>query len=251
MNPHLRTPISPITTDGDPARACFLSSPPRSDLATLYDQEGRRLVSDTVCAELIAAAADGPRASDRFAAVTATAVAGLAGSVRAAEVVANFLDRCGHAMPSLPACLHVFGGGSQGASAAVPAADECRQALKQASSVCSIEPTSRCCLCRRCACRLGGRLEGAAAGGDTLCCHNLVMVTAHLYLAGALKADVVFSMLDSWRERYVRVCLWVCGCPASQHALLPACMQGWLADTASDAACLPLSCRIAPSLFSL
>ena len=37
----------------------------------------------------------------------------------------------------------------------------------------------------------------------------------------------------------------------SDHALLPACMQGWLADTASDAACLPLSCRIAPSLFSL
>lgn len=50
-------------------------------------------MSDTVCAELIAAAAEGPRASDRFAAVTATAVAGLAGTVKAAEVVANFIDR--------------------------------------------------------------------------------------------------------------------------------------------------------------
>ncbi|KAI7835645.1 hypothetical protein COHA_010459 [Chlorella ohadii] len=65
------------------------------DLAALYNEEGRRLVSDAVCAELIAAAAEGPRASDRFAAVTATAVAGLAGSVRTAEIVANFLDRLG------------------------------------------------------------------------------------------------------------------------------------------------------------
>lgn len=64
-----------------------------SDLAGLYNEEGRRLVSDAVCAELIAAAAEGPRASDRYAAVTATAVAGLAGSVRSAEIVANFLDR--------------------------------------------------------------------------------------------------------------------------------------------------------------
>lgn len=72
--------------------AVFL--PPPSDLAALYAQEGRRLVSDAFCSELIAAAAEGPRASDRFAAVTAAAVAGLAGSVQAAEVVANFLDRC-------------------------------------------------------------------------------------------------------------------------------------------------------------
>ena len=84
-----------------------------SELAALYSQEGRRLVSDSVCAELISAAADGPRASDRFAAASATAVAGLAGSVRAAEVVANFLDReggralIGTCLPAvcLPACL--------------------------------------------------------------------------------------------------------------------------------------------------
>lgn len=50
-------------------------------------------MSDAVCGELIAAAAEGPRASDRFAAVTGAAVAGLAGSVRAAEVLANFLSR--------------------------------------------------------------------------------------------------------------------------------------------------------------
>lgn len=72
---------------------CLLLISCRSDLASLYNEEGRRLVSDAVCAELIAAAAEGPRASDRFAAVTATAVAGLAGSVRSAEIVANFIDR--------------------------------------------------------------------------------------------------------------------------------------------------------------
>lgn len=74
-------------------RLCPRSPPICSDLAGLYESEGRRLVSDAVCGELIAAAAEGPRASDRFAAVTAAAVAGLAGSVRAAEVLANFLSR--------------------------------------------------------------------------------------------------------------------------------------------------------------
>ncbi|PSC75596.1 nucleolar MIF4G domain-containing 1 [Micractinium conductrix] len=113
-----------------------------SDLAELYQQEGRRLVSDTVCEELVAAAAEGPRASDRFAAVTAGAVAGLAGSVHAAEIVANFLDR------------------------------------------------------------LAGRLDAAAASGDSLCCHNLSMVAAHLYTTGALKPDLVYSLLDSWRQRF-------------------------------------------------
>ena len=68
-------------------------------------------MSDTVCEELVAAAAEGPRASDRFAAVTAGAVAGLAGSVHAAEIVANFLDRCvrwrlERRLPAALACLH-------------------------------------------------------------------------------------------------------------------------------------------------
>lgn len=75
----------------------LLNNPPRlrSELAELYEQEGRRLISDSVCGELVAAVAEGPRATDRFAAVSAAAVAGLAGTARAAEIVANFLDRCG------------------------------------------------------------------------------------------------------------------------------------------------------------
>lgn len=49
--------------------------------------------------------------------------------------------------------------------------------------------------------RLGARLEAGVASGDTLCCHNLAMVAAQLYLAGALRPDLVHSMLGSWRER--------------------------------------------------
>lgn len=50
-------------------------------------------------------------------------------------------------------------------------------------------------------CRLGARLEAAVASNDGLACHNLTMVAAHLFLSGALRPDVVHSMLDSWRER--------------------------------------------------
>ena len=52
-------------------------------------------MSDAVCSELLGAAAEGPRASDKFAAVAAAVVAGLAGSVGAAEVAANFISRLG------------------------------------------------------------------------------------------------------------------------------------------------------------
>lgn len=50
-------------------------------------------------------------------------------------------------------------------------------------------------------CRLGARLEAAVASSDGLACHNLTMVAAHLFLSGALRPNVVHSMLDSWRER--------------------------------------------------
>ena len=50
-------------------------------------------------------------------------------------------------------------------------------------------------------CSLGARLEAAVAAGDGLACHNLTMVAAHLFLSGALRPDVVHSMLDTWRER--------------------------------------------------
>lgn len=162
---------------------------PRSDLAALYGQEGRRLVSHAVCGELIAAAADGPRASDRFAAVTATAVAGLAGSVRSAEIVANFTDRWGVWRCVLLLCVRA--GCVQGREAN---ADARWPPIR-------LRPPPR----------LAARLEAAVGGGDSLCCHNLAMVTAHLYLSGALKADLMYSLLDSWRERCAALCA-ACAC---------------------------------------
>lgn len=40
------------------------------------------------------------------------------------------------------------------------------------------------------------------ASGDSLCYHNLVNVAAQLFLAGAVKADLTYSMLDAWRQRF-------------------------------------------------
>ncbi|BDA46714.1 Suppressor of glycerol defect protein 1 [Coccomyxa sp. Obi] len=59
--------------------------------AELLQSEGRRLVVQCLTDELLQAVAEGPRATDRFAAVTAAFMAGLAGSTRAAEVAAYFL----------------------------------------------------------------------------------------------------------------------------------------------------------------
>ncbi|GAB4822711.1 hypothetical protein N2152v2_009757 [Parachlorella kessleri] len=112
------------------------------DLAALYEEEGRRLVSDAVCAELLAAAAEGPRASDRFAAVTAAAVAGLAAAAHNSEIVANFLDR------------------------------------------------------------LAARLEAASAEGDSLASHNLAMVAANLFSCGAVRADLLYSLLNRLKARF-------------------------------------------------
>ncbi|CAL8471329.1 g10871 [Coccomyxa elongata] len=59
--------------------------------AELLQSEGRRLVVQCLTDELLQAVAEGPRATDRFAAVTAAFMAGLAGSTHAAEVAAHFL----------------------------------------------------------------------------------------------------------------------------------------------------------------
>lgn len=96
-----------------------------------------------MASELVAAAAEGPRASERFAVVAAALVAGLAGAAGAAEPVANFLARTA-------------------------------AALERAMTV----------------------------HEDSLARGNLVLVVAHLYLAGALKADLVYDLLAAWRARF-------------------------------------------------
>ena len=59
------------------------------------------------------AVAGGPRATDRFAAVTAAFVSGLAGTARASEVVAFFLDAAASRMEAAIKVGHVSRNGSQ------------------------------------------------------------------------------------------------------------------------------------------
>ena len=99
-------------------------------------------MSGAVSAELLSAAAEGPRASDRFAAVAAAAIAGLAGKSTSSGVIATFLAQ------------------------------------------------------------VASSLESAMESGDSLAAGNLVQVVAHLYLSGALKPDLIFSLLEEWRARF-------------------------------------------------
>ena len=61
------------------------------DLLDLYQEQGRRLVVGTVSSELLNAVADGPRATEQFAAVTAACIAGFTAAADAQELCATFL----------------------------------------------------------------------------------------------------------------------------------------------------------------
>lgn len=101
-------------------------------------------MSGAVAAELVSAAAHGPRASERFSAVAAAAVSGLAGMARASDVIASFLAQLAS---SLEASLS--------------------------------EPTA-----------------------DSLATGNLIQVISHLLLSGAIKAEIVYSLLDKLCVRF-------------------------------------------------
>lgn len=113
-----------------------------TELATIHKEVGRRQLSDAVCSELVSATAEGPRASDRFAAVASACIAGLAGTIHSSEIIANFLARVSDA------------------------------------------------------------LERGYSTKDSLTNHNLAMVLAHLYIAGAVKHDLLFSLLEYWKDRF-------------------------------------------------
>lgn len=125
------TPLSPHHL------SCF------RDLARLYSEAGRRQVTDCLVEELTAAAAEGPRATDAFAAVGAAAVTSLAATVASSAVLAAFLGA------------------------------------------------------------VGTRLDAALTAADALAGRNLTLVVAQLFLQGALRADMLYSLLDSWCQRYV------------------------------------------------
>ena len=46
----------------------------------------------------------------------------------------------------------------------------------------------------------------AHAAGDTLACHNLVLVAASLLVAGAVDAGLLFSLLDHLMQRCAGAC---------------------------------------------
>lgn len=68
------------------------------ELRELYENEGRSVVSRAVSSELVSAAAEGPRASERFAFVAAAAVSGMAALANSSEIVATFLAKVASAL---------------------------------------------------------------------------------------------------------------------------------------------------------
>lgn len=63
-----------------------------AQVVDLMDQDGRRVVSDNVTAELLSAVTEGPRASDAFAAVATAFIFGVSALANAQEVAARFLE---------------------------------------------------------------------------------------------------------------------------------------------------------------
>jgi nucleolar MIF4G domain-containing protein 1 len=145
-----------------------------TDLAKLYDAENRRLVSDQVCIEMLAATAEGPRATERFAAVAAASMAGLAAVSKTQEILANFLSRVAIRLETAAAASGGGDGNSKIKKKNTTTTTATEEDMKQLSS----------------------------EDGDSLTCHNLVMVISHLFLIKALHSDMIFSLLNHWRERF-------------------------------------------------
>ncbi|KAJ9511491.1 hypothetical protein QJQ45_029845, partial [Haematococcus lacustris] len=112
------------------------------EVAALYASEGRRAVGHTVTRLLLDAATEGPRASAAFASVAAAFIAGCAGSCRAPELAAAFMEG------------------------------------------------------------LALRLERAVRDTDSLAQRNLAALLAHCYLVGLMGHDLIFSLLDTFKERF-------------------------------------------------
>ena len=112
------------------------------ELVELYQSEGRSFVSKTIASELLSAVAEGPRATEQFAAVTASSIAGIAISAKAADVTAVFLDA------------------------------------------------------------LASKLDEAVNSGNNLSSGNLILVLAQMHTIGIVRADIIFSLLDFWSQRF-------------------------------------------------
>ncbi|KAF8061907.1 MRF1 [Scenedesmus sp. PABB004] len=152
-----------------------------AELLVLYQSEGRRWVGDAVSAGLLAAVAEGPRATEQFAAVAAVAVGGLAAGARAQDVSARFLEMLAARLEQV-CCA---------ALCAAPAALR-RRAPRRPPSAARV----------RTAPAAPRRASKAYAAGDGLACHNLVMLLAYAFSAGVVAADLVFSVLGELTRRF-------------------------------------------------
>ena len=208
-------------------------------------------MADIVCGELVAAAAEGPRATERFAAVTAAAVAGLAGATSSASLLAEFLDRCGLRGSGFRVWVRV--GPQPALLAALPSTHSpARPPRPLPSTNPPTHPptqTYRACAPRR----LAGRLEAALIGSDTLAAHNLCLVAAHLVLCGAVRADLAYSLLNHLKDRWAGCWVGWGAAACTICATLNFCMQrAWHAapvlppaETAPAAAFFQHACRAA------
>ena len=151
-------------------------------MAELYQNEGRSVVSATVASELLTAATEGPRASDRFAAVAAAAVSGLAGLTDSPGVIATFTEKIALALEKAMSSS-TFLSSSKKKEAVDPPAAAAATAHKNNKN--------------------NNEFSHNFNQEDSLAAGNLVQVLAHLYLSGALKSDIVYSVLDKWKSRFL------------------------------------------------
>ncbi len=161
------------------------------------------------------AAAEGPRATDAFAAVASAFVAGVSAVVDTQEV--RQLPRTwpctthgpgAPADPALLVCLlrEIEQPGSdtvsanskvssQQSSGAEPSQTKRSKAMNKAEDFLSLQIGARFLGA------LAARLEAARDAHDGLACHNLAMVAVHAYLAGLMGPAVMYSLLAHLTRR--------------------------------------------------
>ena len=126
---------------------------------------------------MLAATAEGPRATERFAAVAAASMAGLAAICKSQEILANFLSRVAIRLETAAADADASDGDGNN-----------KKKKKKNGTIRIIEEDTK--------------PSSSSEDGDSLTRHNLVMVISHLFLIKALDSDIIFSLLNHWRKRF-------------------------------------------------
>jgi hypothetical protein len=139
------------------------------------------------CVGLLAAVAEGPRATEQFAAVVAVFVAGLAATARAQDISARFLELLAARLEQVRAGAAVVTQSFVGAAGLSASGLGVGDSLPNAAT--------------------GGKPKAAAAAAtpkllpparqayvadDGLACHNLTMLLAYCYSAGVMGAECMY-----------------------------------------------------------